>query len=182
MPVTALDHVSQCHIHPFLAHLQGWLLHHLPGQLLQYPATLLEKNLFLIQIRVSPDLSHMDVHKSHTHISADVNTVLVTGFFVSLAQTYQIHKVGSIDFGVYLIQEIILSARRHSCRPVHQIRAWIFLLICCYIPTPWDHWCILQGTEFWVPISSVIQIACLQEIWHDMTQVMLNAGPYSFSV
>lgn len=50
----------------------------------------------------------MNMHKSHTHLSADVNIVLVMDYFVSLAQTHQIYKVGSIDFSVYLTQEHIL--------------------------------------------------------------------------
>ena len=31
-PTMPTDHVSQCHIYTVLEHLQGWQLHHLPGQ------------------------------------------------------------------------------------------------------------------------------------------------------
>jgi len=37
MPVTAIDHVPQCHIHTALEHLQGRWLHHLPGQPVPLP-------------------------------------------------------------------------------------------------------------------------------------------------
>lgn len=37
MPVTALVHVAQCDICPFLENLQGWWLHHLPGQPVPIP-------------------------------------------------------------------------------------------------------------------------------------------------
>ena len=32
MPMAGLDRVLQCHIYTVLKHLQGWWLHHLPGQ------------------------------------------------------------------------------------------------------------------------------------------------------
>ena len=37
MPVTALDRVTQCKTHSFLEDLQGWWLHHLPGQPVPIP-------------------------------------------------------------------------------------------------------------------------------------------------
>lgn len=42
------NHVPKCHISVFLEHLQGWRLHHLPGQLFQCIITLSEKKFFLI--------------------------------------------------------------------------------------------------------------------------------------
>ena len=37
MPMTSLDHVTQCHIYPFLEHLHGRRLYHLPGQPVPMP-------------------------------------------------------------------------------------------------------------------------------------------------
>ena len=33
-PPCPLNHITQCHIYPLLEHLQGWWLHHFPGQLI----------------------------------------------------------------------------------------------------------------------------------------------------
>ena len=46
-PTMPTDHVHQCHIHTVSKHLQGRLLHHLPGQLCHCLTTLSEKKCFL---------------------------------------------------------------------------------------------------------------------------------------
>ena len=38
-PPCLLNHIPKCHIHTFFEHLQGWGLHHLPGQPVPMPVT-----------------------------------------------------------------------------------------------------------------------------------------------
>jgi len=47
------DHIPQCHIHMALEHLQGWWLHHLPGQLCHCITAPSEKSFFNTQTEPS---------------------------------------------------------------------------------------------------------------------------------
>ena len=52
-PPMLINHVPRCHISMVLEHLQGWWLHHLPGQLCI--TTISEKKFFLISNLRAPE-------------------------------------------------------------------------------------------------------------------------------
>ena len=82
-PPCVLNHIPKCHIYTFFEHLQGWGLHHFPGQPVPMPDHSFSKEIFPNVQSESP-LTQLEAIASHSttrNLGEETNTHLTTTSF-----------------------------------------------------------------------------------------------------
>ena len=91
-PLFLLNHVLKCHIYTFFKHLQGWGLHHLPGQPVPMPDCSFSKEIFPDIYSKTP-LMQLEAIASHpiaSYLGEETNTPLTTPSFQGVVESEKV--------------------------------------------------------------------------------------------